>query len=467
MTIGKREREQQGEIWVDAQQLRKAPGHPFYAALNKLLRNARFDDFIEDLCQPFYSRTGKPGLAPGIYFRMLLVGYFEGIGSERGIDWRCADSLSLRRFLGVPLSDDTPDHSTISKTRKRLPLEVHEEAFAFVLRLLAEHGLLKGEGLAIDATQLHANASMDSLVRRDSGESYADFLTRLAKDSGIETPTKADLKRLDRERKAANKKRTKNDDWFNPHDPDAKVMKTPRNGTKMTYKAENAVDTDSGAIVSAQIHIGTTGDPASGLATLEAANDGLSQVADALPDAQLPGRFVVCDSGYHSDTMLVELDEAGFAPVIAERERGRRRKWKGGKCKRPDESRAALYRNRRRLATQRGKRLRRRRAEFSERSFAHMLDSGGMRHVWVRGEENVAKRYVIQAAAFNLGLLMRKLIGVGKPRCLQGHAGLLAALAALIATTRAILDAIRVDTSRMSIPMFVASLFQRPGSAPA
>ena len=420
MTLGKRARGQQGELWVAANRVQQAPGHPFYEALNRLLAEAGFDSFVEGLCAPFYSSTGKPGLAPGIYFRALLIGYFEGIGSERGIDWRCADSLSLRRFLGIALTESTPDHSTLSKTRKRLSLEAHEEAFAFVLRLLAEQGLLGGEGIAIDASQLHANASLESLVRRDSGESYHEFLTQLATESGIETPTRADLKRLDRERKKQGTKRTKNDDWHNPHDPDAKVMKTPKSGTKMTYKAENAVDSGSGAILSACVHLGDVGDTTSGLITLEAANNGLGRLSDERPEATLPGEFVVCDSGYHSDSVLLELDDAGFVPMIAERDASRHRNWADSREPRKDKAQRATYANRSRLQSQRGTRLRKARAEFTERAFAHLLDSGGLRRVYVRGRENVAKRYVLHAAAFNLGLLLRHLIGVGKPRCLQG-----------------------------------------------
>ena len=441
VTIGKRDRERRGDLWIAAEAVRKAPGHPFYAALNELLRVAGFDDFVENLCRPFYSTTGKPGLPPGIYFRALFVGYFEGIGSERGIDWRCADSLSLGRFLGVPITENTPDHSTLSKTRKRLPLEVHQQAFDFVLALLADQGLLSGEGVAIDASLLHANASMDSLVRRDTGESYAAFLTRIARESGIETPTKADLKKIDRERKKKGTKKTKNDDWSNPHDPDAKVMKTRNNGTKMTYKAENAVDTDSGAIICATIHAGDTGDSRSGMNTLEAANEALSRLSDARPNAPLPGDCVVTDSGYHSDDVLTELEDAGFNSVIAERDR-RRRNWQNSRCKRPQDARAALYRNRRRLQTQRGKRLHKRRAEFSERAFAHLLDSGGFRRVHVRGENNVAKRYAIHAAGFNLGLLMRHFFGVGKPRCLQANAALATAISWLLSICITIFNSI-------------------------
>lgn len=453
MTTGKRERESQQELWIPAQHMR-ARSNPFYERLNQLLREAGFDDFVEDLVRPFYSTTGRPGLAAGIYFRMLMVGYFEGIASERGIDWRCGDSLSLRRFLGVPFSEDTPDHSTLSKTRKRLPLEVHQQAFDFILQLLAQHGLLQGEGLAIDATALHANAAMDSLVRRDGGEDYRAFLTRLAKDSGIETPTLADLKRIDRKRKKS--KKTKNDDWHNPHDPDAKVKKTPRHGTRLTYKAENAVDTDSGAVLAAVVHPGDAGDTKTIGTTLEAANSALGRLIDACPDAPLPGPFVAADKGYHSGAVLTDLEASGFEPVISEPDRGRR-KWTArgaAAAARKREERDATYRNRNRRRTARGGRLRRKRAEHCERTFARLLHTGGLRRVHVRDQENVQKRYLLQAAAHNISLLMRRLCGIGTPRSLQGAgaalvAGVVAALWALLvhldAATAIISRAIRAD----------------------
>lgn len=415
MTLGRRRRGQQQEFWIANSDVCKGPGHPFYRALNRLLADARFDDHVERICAPYYAKVGQNGLAPGIYFRMLFIGYFEGISSERGIDWRCADSFSLREFLGIALDEQTPDHSTLGKTRKRLPLETHADAFSFVLALLARQGLLRGEGIAIDASNLHANASMESLVRNDTGESYDDFLARLAQASGIETPTRADLKRFDRKRK---QKKTSNKEWHNPHDPDAKIAKTPKAGTRLTYKAENAVDTASGAIVSAQVHTAEKGDTTTGPQTLDAANEELGKLVDACPDAPLPADRVVADKGYHSGAVLDFIEDTGWTPVISEPDRGRR-KWIASDGTRKDGEQEATYRNRRRLSTQRGKRLLRRRAEKVERSFAHLLDCGGLRRVYVRGLENVRKRYTIHAAAFNLGVLMRNLTGIGKPRVLQ------------------------------------------------
>src|SRR5713101_6480661 len=203
MAMGTRkQREKQEDIWIAHTELASAPGHPFYQQLNELLEAEKFDEFVEERCAKFYARKyGRPSLTPGIYFRSLLIGYFEGIDGERGIAWRLADSLALRRFLGIGLEEPTPDHSTISRTRRLIDIDRHREVFAWVLGLLAERGLLKGQRMGIDATTLEANAAMRSIVRRDTGETYEEFLRGLAKASGIETPTREDLARLDRKRK--------------------------------------------------------------------------------------------------------------------------------------------------------------------------------------------------------------------------------------------------------------------------
>src|ERR1019366_1928809 len=216
MAIGTRmQREKQEDLWIAHAELAAAPGHPFYQRLNELLEAEGFDEFVEGRCVEFYAaQYGRPSLTPGIYFRSLLIGYFEGIGAERGIAWRLADSLALRRFVGIALDEYTPDHSTISRTRRLIDLETHASVFAWVLDVLAKR-------VAIDATTLEANAAMRSIVRRDTGASYEEFLTGLAKASGIETPTREDLARLDRKRK----KRTSNKEWKSPVDEDARVAK--------------------------------------------------------------------------------------------------------------------------------------------------------------------------------------------------------------------------------------------------
>ena len=258
-------------MWIAQTELASAPGHPFYQRLNELLEAESFDEFVGSRCAKFYAaRCGRPSLTPGIYFRSLLIGYFEGIGAERGIAWRLADSLALRRFVGIGLDEYTPDHSTISRTRRLIDLDTHREVFGRVLGVLADRGLVQGRRIAIDATTLEANtgvpsdrssslgwnAAMHSIVRRDTGESYDEFLSGLAKASGIETPTREDLVRLDRKRK----KRTSNKDWKSPADEDARVTKMKDVRTHLPHKAEHAVDLDTGAVVAVTLQAADKGD---------------------------------------------------------------------------------------------------------------------------------------------------------------------------------------------------------------
>jgi len=241
MAMGKRKSEQ-APMWVSTTDLPVSPGHPFYARLNTILDEAGFDRFVEEQCRSFYAPVmGRPGLPPGRYFRLLLLGYFEGLDSERGIAWRAADSLAVRGFVGLGLDAAAPDHSTISRTRRLIDVETHRAVFTWVQERLVTAGLLKGRTVAIDATTLEANAAMRSIVRRDTGESYQEFLTRLAAESGIKTPTREALARLDRRRK----KRTSNKDWENPSDPDAKITKMKDGRTHLAHKAEHAVDLDT------------------------------------------------------------------------------------------------------------------------------------------------------------------------------------------------------------------------------
>ncbi len=424
MAIGKRETERQEELWVPFSEVAKSPGHPFYERVNKLLAEADFDEFVEGLCAKFYAGTvGRPGLAPGVYVRLLLVGYFEGISSERGIAWRCADSLALRSFLGLTLSQTPPDHSTVSRTRRLIDLETHVEIFSFVLKLLAERGLVNGKTIGVDATTLEANAAMKSLVRRDSGESYDDFLAELAKASGIATPTRADLARIDRKRA----KKGSNDDWHNPNDPDAQITKLKDGRTHLAHKVEHAVDMDSGAIMAATIQPGAAGDTTTIHETMMATVQSVATLRRD-PDLELDGALAewVMDKGYHSNEVVVAIESIGKRSYISEPNRGRRR-WRGD-----EDTKQAVYANRRRIRGRRGRRLMRRRGEMLERPFAHCLETGGLRRVFLRGRENIEKRYQIHVAGFNLGILMRSLFGKGTPRGLQGCAAAISRLCSLM-----------------------------------
>jgi transposase len=273
-------------IWSE---IPRSPGHAFYDKLQRLLREAGFDGFVEGLCKPYYAaKMGAPSLPPGRYFRMHMVGYFEGIDSERGIAWRCADSFSLRDFLRLSNHEKAPDHSWLSRTRSRLPHEAHEKVFDWVLKLVAARGLLKGERIGVDGSTMEANAALRTIVRRDNGESYRQMLKRMAKESGIETPSAEDLARLDRKRKG---KTLSNDDWTSPVDPDAKIARMKDGTTHLAYKPEHAVDLDTGVVVAAPIHEADEGDVATLPKTLEAAATNLKKIEQA-PSEEKPCELI-------------------------------------------------------------------------------------------------------------------------------------------------------------------------------
>jgi len=410
MAMGKRTSEQ-APMWVSATDLPVSPGHPFYARLNAILDEAGFDRFAEEQCRPFYAAVmGRPSLPPGRYFRLLLLGYFEGLDSERGIAWRAADSLAVRGFVGLGLDVAAPDHSTISRTRRLIDVETHRAVFTWVQERLVAAGLLKGRTVAIDATTLEANAAMRSIVRRDTGERYQEFLARLAAESGIKTPTREALARLDRRRK----KRTSNKDWENPSEPDAKITKMKDGRTHLAHKAEHAVDLDTSALVAVTLHGADVGDTTSLVETAIAAAEQIEAAQAARPTPAVLTE-IVADKGYHSNQTMIDLEAVAVRSYIAEPERGRR-DW----TKTP-EAQAPVYANRRRVRGARGKRIMRRRGEYVERSFAHMYDTGGLRRTHLRGHHNILKRLLVHAGAFNLGLLMRKAFGRGTPRGLQGR----------------------------------------------
>ncbi len=420
MAMGKRTSEQ-APIWIPTSDLPVSPGHPFYARLNAILDEAGFDRFAEEQCRPFYAPVmGRPSVPPGRYFRLLLLGYFEGLDSERGIAWRAADSLAVRSFVGLGLAAAAPDHSTISRTRRLIDVETHRAVFTWVQERLVAAGLLKGRTVAIDATTLEANAAMRSIVRRDTGESYQEFLTRLATASGIKTPTREALARLDRRRK----KRTSNKDWESPSDPDAKITKMKDGRTHLAHKAEHAVDLDSGALVAVTLHGADVGDTTSLVETASAA----AEQVEATRATPAEVAEIVADKGYHSNQTLIDLEAVAVRSYIAEPDRGRRH-WMT-----TPEAQGPVYGNRRRVRGARGKQLLRRRGEYVERSFAHVYDTGALRRTHLRGHQNILKRLRVHAGAFNLGLLMRKAFGRGTPRGLQGRRFALGALDIALAT---------------------------------
>lgn len=423
MAMGTRQkRERQQDLWIAAGDVVKTPGNAFYGRLNDILDEHKFDQRVEHLCQKFYKKSqfGRPSIAPGVYFRALLIGYFEGLDSERGIAWRSADSLSLRQFLGYALDEETPDHSTISRTRRLYWLETHKAVFRWVVKFLMKDGLISGQTVSIDGTTLEANAAMKSIVRRDNGQSYEEYLKGLAKAAGMENPTREQLARLDRKRE----KKGSNQEWKSPSDPDARITKMKDGRTHLAHKAEHAVDLSSGALLAVTLQPANEGDTTTIRATLKEAQSVAQEVS------QVGVEELVADKGYHSGAVLKDLHQGGVRSYIPEPERGRR-KWQG-EGKAAEQKR--VYANRRRVRGARSKRLQKLRSELTERSFAHMYETGGMRRVHLRGRANILKRLLVQGAGFNLSLIVRKRFGVGKPRRLQGlDTWLLAACARLSA----------------------------------
>jgi transposase len=432
MAMGTRKnRQRQEPLWYRSE-LVQTPGHPFYERLNRALESAQFDQFCEEHCKGFYAeRNGRPSLAPGVYFRLMLLGFFEGIDSERGIAWRVADSLSLRQFIGYGMDEATPDHVTISRTRRLMDEATHQRIFDWVLEQLGRAGLIKGKTIGVDSTTLEANAAMRSIVRRDTRESYTEYLKRLAAAEGLATEDAAAIRRMDRKRP----KKMSNQDWVSPSDEEAEITRLKDGRTALAFKVENAVDMETGAVVAVTTHGGAAADTATVEATVIEAGVAVAAVAgEDAPGVHAEGvQEVVADRGYHSNEVLRAMEELRVRSYIAEPERGLRN-WEGKLAEK-----AAVYANRRRVQGSRGKRLQSQRGERIERNFAHQFDTGGMDRLWVRGKDNVSKKVLLQAAACNLALLMRSLYGAGKPKAAHDRipAAILAALI-LLATVNCV-----------------------------
>jgi transposase len=419
MAMGKRKQARQESLFITADQLPRSQGHPFYKQLNQLLGQAGFDPWLENRCQQYYhqeERRGQPSVPPGVYFRMLLVGYFEGIGSQRGIAWRCADSLSLREFLGIPLGKQTPDHSTMSLTRTRLPQEVFLEVFQFVLRIAVDKKLLSGKTVGVDSTTLEANAAMKSIVRRDTGEDWQEYVTRLMREEGAiepeQEPTDEELRRFDKGRK---NKKVSNEEWVSQTDAESCIAQLKDGRTHLAYKAEHVVDLESDLVLAAEVR------PANHADTQTMADSVLeAQINIEQAGSTATIEDVAADKGYHSAAMLELCDHLSLRTYIPEPKRNHQARW----TDKPAEYQRCVSNNRRRVQRSKSKHLQRRRSELCERTFAHVCDTGGARHSWLRGLINVSKRYLLAVAAHNLGRIMRKLFGIGKPKALQLEAGL-------------------------------------------
>ena len=426
MAMGRRNGESQGTLWVATGELPRSPGHVFYVKLNALLADAGFDEWVEALCQPYYAeKRGRPGIPPGVYFRMLFVGYFEGIGSQRGIAWRCADSLSLRTFLGMAADEESPDHSSLTIIRNRLSKDVHTDIFQWVLTLAREKHVLNGKTLGVDSTTLEANAAMKSIVRKDSGDDWRAYLTKLMQEEGVlaadETPTIDELVQFDKRRKKRGEKKVSNEDWVSETDPSARIAKMKDGTTHLAYKAEHAVDLETEMIVAAEIYHADETDTV----TLEdTVNTAQIHLHESGSDVQVTD--VVADKGYHANEVLETFaEDTPYRTYLPEPKlpAGRKHVW----TNKPEVQHQAYTNNRRRTQGDRGKRLQRQRSEQVERTFAHVCETGGARRTWLRGIENVRKRSLIAAVAHNLGRLMRALFGMGTPRGLQKEGAALSA----------------------------------------
>ena len=415
MSLGKRESENQREFWLETDRLATGPGHVFYDKLNRLLIDQGFDLFVEELCQPHYKSGGRPSIPPGVYFRMLMIGYLEGIDSQRGIAWRCEDSLALRRFLGISLSEETPDHSSLTRIRDRLPLSVHEEVFQYILFVIETHGLLRAQTVGVDSTFLEANAAMKNIIRKDTGEDWKAYLKRLMREEGLlqdgdDDPTDEELRRFDKQRAKQGKKKVSNDEWISATDPSSRIVKMKDGRTHLGYKAEHVIDLESEVILSATVYSGTEGDSQTLLASVLTAQTHLEQSGSSAEIEE-----VVADKGYHTNEQLAGAQAMDLRTYMPEPKSRYARRW----TDKPAEQQWAVANNRRRMSRAKGKGLQRKRSEKVERSFAHVCETGGARRTWLAGLEKINKRYLIVAAARNLGLLMLNLFGIGKPRTLQ------------------------------------------------
>ena len=415
MALGRRQDERQEDLFVVRDQLPRSAGHVFYRRLNQLLAETGFDRWVEQTCQEHYAAQGRgrPSIPPGVYFRMLLVGYFEGIGSQRGIAWRCHDSLSLREFLGISLTEDSPDHSSLTRVRERLPVSVHVAAFEFVLKVASEKGLLKGKAVGVDSTMLEANAAMKTIVRTETGEDWRAYLVGLMKEAGViepdEEPTDEDVRRFDKKRK---NKKVSNKDWQSGSDPDARITRMKDGRTHLAYKAEHVVDLESELILAAPVYHADQSDH-------QTLVDSVMEAQVHLDEAGVETTIteVIADKGYHSAEQIELAGALGLRTYIPEPDRKYRRLW----TDKPREQQRAVCGNRRRTGTDKGRRLQRLRSERVEGSFAHVCETGGARRTWLRGIEKIQKRHLLVAVARNLGLIMRPLFRLATPRGMQGY----------------------------------------------
>jgi len=395
------------ELFIAFSELVRPATTPFYTKLDRTLASFDFATQARSLCAPAYSVTGRgrPGIDPVVYFKMLMVGFFEDIASERGIAERCSDSISIRAFLGYDLTETTPDHSTLSIIRQRLGEEIYDQVFLVILSALDKHGLLKGKNVGIDTSVIEANAALKSLINRNTEEAYWEYVQRLASEHGIDPKNAEAVRQFDRKRP----KKMSNEEWVNPYDPDAKIGPTKAGAIDMIYKPEHAVDLDTGAILKAEVRLGDEADPKDLSLHVLQAQENINQAQESAAD-RLTIESAAADKGYHAVAEMKPLQAEGIRTVISDPVKNR-------KLDRLDPEAARVVRKAKRSACSKsGKALLRRRGMHLERSFAHILDAGGARRTTLRGLGNLNKRFKVSAAIYNLSQLMRKLFGVGTPK---------------------------------------------------
>jgi transposase len=434
----KKEKVAQGEFWVAAHQLPQSPKSTFYGRLDETLESFGFAEKVRALCAPAYQRgkAGRPGIDPVVYLKMIMIGFFEDLPSERAIAARCADSMSIRAFLNYSLEEPTPEHSSFTVIRQRLGLDIYQQIFTLTLQALREHGLLRGKNLGIDSSVIEANASLRALVHRNTEEQYWDYVKRLAAQAGIDPEDTAAVRRFDRHRPG----KGSNQEWQNPFDPDAKIGRTKDGATDMIYKPEAVVDLDTGAIVQADVHPGDQADHQEMATRVLEAQQTMNQAREQAPDT-LTVTSVTSDKGYYAVGELEALQHEGIRTVISDPIDNRR------VDKLEPRQQRAVRAARRSVKSKSGKELLRRRGMHIERSFAHILDCGGMRRTTLRGWENLNKRFKLAAAFYNLSQLMRLLFGFGTPKQLaaameRGGRGLFCRLAAVMIHLAAVVPGI-------------------------
>ena len=403
--------EEQKDFWIMAGELPEATPDAFYRRVNATLEKIGFAKEVWAICEPAYadaSRGGRPGIDPVVYLKMLTVGFFENLPGQRAIANRCADSLSIRGYLGYSLTEATPDHSSLTVIRERLSVEQLEAIHQVLLKALRAHGLLGGRKLGIDSSVIEANASLRALESRNTAESYWEYVKRLAEEAGIDASDMKAVRRFDRRREG---RKTSNQEWQNPHDPEAKVGRTKDGACDMIYKPEHITDLESGAIVRAEVRPGDAADNDASLCDrVMAAVATLSEVAPEVPLEKL-GAELCADEGYFAVESIAQLQSCEVRTVIADPQARRRKPERAS-----EEHRSALRRANRATRSKSGKALLRARGEHLERSFCHLLDHGGLRRATLRGCEKLTKRLIGGALAYNLSLLLRHLFGVGTPK---------------------------------------------------